>query len=253
MSHRNRHMNIGQPRPKERFGGGVVASAAIHGAVIVVLAVGAALGSDEVFRSVGGPGPRGGGGGGGGTVIQHIDLPPLETAGAVEVQQEERPAPQLQLPNPSLAQLATSTQRVELREVTGQIVPALRLGRGPGSGGGEGAGTGSGGGVGSGQGTGVGSGRGPGTGGEGGSIFPPEPKFIIVPADRPNSVRGKEYAVHFWVNAEGRVTRVEVDPEISDRDYRRKFVDQMFQFQFTPARTLDGEAVEGEIVIPIAL
>ncbi len=247
-------MNIGKPRPHEQFGGGVVASAAIHGAIIVVLIVVAAVGSDEVFRSIGGPGPRGGGGGGGGTVIQHIDLPPLQASGAVVApEEEERPAPELQLPDPSLAQLAVSTQRVELREVTGQIVPALRIGSGPGSGGGTGAGTGSGGGVGSGQGTGVGSGQGPGTGGEGGSIFPPEPKFIIVPADRPNSVRGQEYAVHFWVNAEGKVTRVEVDPDIPDRAYRRKFLDQMFQFQFTPARTLDGVAVDGQITIPISL
>jgi len=253
MSHPNRHMNIGKPRPSEQFGGGVVASAAIHGAIVVVMIVAAALGSDEVFRAVGGPGPRGGGGGGGGTVVQHIDLPPLEAAGAVVAPEVERPVPRLQLPNPNVAQLAVSTQRVELREVTGQVLPALRLGSGPGSGGGPGAGTGSGGGVGSGQGTGVGSGQGPGTGGEGGSIFPPEPKFIIVPADRPNSVRGRQYAVHFWVNAEGKVTRVEVDPDIPDRSYRRKFLDQMFQFQFTPARTLDGVPVDGQIVIPIAL
>ena len=253
MTHPNRHMNIGIPRPRERFGGGVAASAAIHGGIVMVMIVAATLGSDEVFRAIGGPGPRGGGGGGGGTVIQHVELPPLETAGAVQAPEAARPVPQLALPAPNLAQLAVSSQRVELREVTGQIIPALRLGSGPGSGGGPGAGTGSGGGVGSGQGTGVGSGRGPGTGGEGGSIFPPEPKFIIVPADRPGSVRGQEYAVHFWVNTEGEVTRVEVDPDIPDRAYRRKFLDQMFRFRFTPARTLDGVAVDGQIVIPIAL
>jgi protein TonB len=246
-------MNICRPLPHERFGGGVAASFAVHGGVILVLILAASLGSDQVFRAIGGPGPRGGGGGGGGTVIQHIDLPPLEAAGAVQSADVERPAPQLQLPDPNLAQLAATTQRVELREVTGQIVPALRIGSGPGSGGGPGAGTGSGGGIGSGRGTGVGSGVGPGTGGEGGSIFPPEPRFIIVPADRPGSVRGRRFSVHFWVNAEGRVTRVEVDPDIEDREYRRKFLEQMYQFQFTPARTLDGQAIEGQVIIPIDL
>jgi len=66
-------------------------------------------------------------------------------------------------------------------------------------------------------------------------------------------VRGKEYAVRFWVNAQGRVTRVEVEPEIEDRDYRGRFLEQMYQFQFTPARTLDGRPVDGQIVIRIAL
>jgi hypothetical protein len=84
-------------------------------------------------------------------------------------------------------------------------------------------------------------------------VLPPEPKFIIVPADRPKSVRGREFAVHFWVDARGRVTKVEVDPEIEDREYRRRFLDQMYQFQFTPARTLDGRPIDGHIVIPITL
>jgi TonB family protein len=136
----------------------------------------------------------------------------------------------------------------------GQVAAAAAIGRGAGTGGGPGAGTGTGGGVGSGQGTGVGSGVGPGSGGgEGGSVLPPEPKFIIVPADRPGSVRGREFAVHFWVDRQGKVTRVEVEPEIEDAEYRRKFLEQMHQFQFTPARTPDGRPVDGHIVIPITL
>ena len=84
-------------------------------------------------------------------------------------------------------------------------------------------------------------------------MLPPEPKFIIVPADRPGSVRGMEFRVHFWVDRRGRVTKVEVDPDIEDAAYRRKFLNQMFQFQFAPARTLDGRAVDGHIIIPITL
>jgi hypothetical protein len=46
---------------------------------------------------------------------------------------------------------------------------------------------------------------------------------------------------------------VEVDPPIDDAGYRRKFLDQMFQFQFNPARTTDGRPVSGHVVIPITL
>ncbi len=48
-------------------------------------------------------------------------------------------------------------------------------------------------------------------------------------------------------------SRVEVDPPIDDAGYRRKFLDQMFQFQFNPARTTDGRPVSGHVVIPITL
>ncbi len=252
MSPTPRHLNLEIPRSRERFGGGVALAAIVHGGFIAAIVL-AAISSHEVLRSIGGPGPRGGGGGGGGSVVRYVDLPAVLTAGAAIAQAVEAPAVELQLPEPDVARVATAAPRVELRQVTGPLVAGLRVGSGSGTGGGPGAGTGTGGGVGSGQGTGVGSGEGPGSGGEGGSILPPEPKFIIVPADRPRSVRGREYEVHFWVDTRGRVTKVEVDPQIEDRDYRRRFLDQMYQFQFTPARTLDGQPVEGHIVIPITL
>jgi hypothetical protein len=59
--------------------------------------------------------------------------------------------------------------------------------------------------------------------------------------------------VEFWVDASGRVTRVDVRPEIEDADYRRRFLDRMRQFQFNPARTLEGQPVNGRLIIRIAL
>ncbi len=230
----------------------MVVAAAVHGGFVIALLIGAAA-SEEFYRAIGDPGAPGGGGGGG-TVVRYVELPPVAMARrASERPQPERAAVQLVLPRPDIAALPDAMRPLTPPEVVGRDVAALRLGSGPAGGGGPGAGPGSGGGVGAGVGAGVGSRRGPGSGGEGGDVLPPEPKFIIVPADRPRSVRGREFEVHFWVDATGRVTRVEVEPEIEDADYRRKFLEQMRQFQFTPARTLDGRPVSGHIVIPITL
>ncbi len=189
--------------------------------------------------------------------MQYVSLPPLEWSGqrtSAPPQEAPPERPELQLPRPTVAPVLVSESAVEPRGLRGQVELASVEGAGPGTGGGRGAGSGTGGGVGTGQGTGVGTGEGPGTGGgEGGSVLPPEPRFILVPADRPSSVRGREFAVHFWVDRRGRVTKVEVTPQIDDPDYRKKFLEQMYQFQFTPARTLDGRPVDGHIVIPITL
>jgi protein TonB len=241
------------PRSNERFRGGVVASALAHAGVIATLIAGAAT-AREVFRNIGdGTGPRGGGGGGGGGAARFVELPPMEWVGreaASVSEQLPRRTPEIPL---ELPRVNVTPSQAALRPI-GDLAAAQAIGQGPGTGGGVGAGSGSGGGVGSGQGTGIGSGAGPGTGGgEGGSVLPPEPKFLVVPADRPASVRGREFAVHFWVDRRGKVTKVEIDPEIADAAYRRKFLEQMYQFQFTPARTLDGQPVDGHIIIPMTL
>src|SRR5439155_546636 len=77
-------------------------------------------------------------------------------------------------------------------------------GRGPGRGGAAGAGVG----------PGAGGAAGPGTGDEGGYIFVAAPRTAILPplAKVPGSVAGRTYRVRFWVAADGRVTRVEVEP-----------------------------------------
>jgi protein TonB len=253
MKDQRRTLDLRMPRSGERFGRGVAAAALIHVGFVVAMVL-AATQAGGALRAIGGPGPRGGGGGGGGAVIRYIDLPPLVPSGTAPAEVEEQPQiPELALPQPDVTTVAFEQQQLVLLEVPGPVIEAPRIGSGAGTGGGQGQGSGSGGGVGSGQGTGVGSGAGPGTGGEGGSVLPPEPKFIIVPADRPKSVRGMEFAVHFWVNRLGKVTRVEVDPRIEDASYRKKFLEQMYQFQFAPARTLDGRPVDGHIIIPITL
>lgn len=253
MAHRPDVPHFRIPRPTERFGRGVVVSTLLHGAAIAAF-VGSIATNTDVLRNIGGPGPKGGGGGGGGAEVRYVELPPLASAAATVAAPTEEPRrtpTEITLPRPTVARMSETPTVVPS---VGQVVAAAAIGRGPGTGGGPGAGTGSGGGVGSGQGTGVGRGVGEGSGGgEGGSVLPPEPKFIIVPADRPGSVRGREFEVHFWVDRLGKVTRVEVEPEIEDSAYRRKFLEQMHQFQFTPARTLDGRPVDGHIVIPITL
>jgi protein TonB len=253
MAHRPDVPHFRPPRSTERFGRGVVVSALLHGAAIGLFVVGVATNA-EVLRNIGGPGLRGGGGGGGGSEVRYVELPQIAAAsarGTVLSDEREQPLIEITLPRPSVARMSeTPTSLSPL----GRVVPATVVGQGPGTGGGVGAGSGTGGGVGTGQGGGIGSGVGPGSGGgEGGSVLPPEPKFIIVPADRPGSVRGREFEVHFWVDQQGKVTRVEVEPEIEDAAYRRKFLEQMYQFRFTPARTLDGRPVDGHIVIPITL
>jgi TonB family protein len=239
------------PRDDKRFTSGVAVSAMVHGGALLVFVIVAAS-TAEVFTALAGPGPAGGGGGGGNAIVRYMELPAWASSEPAAEVPETEPV-ELALPQPNLTTIPEQIQTWQPPALRRPTLQAVQLGRGPGAGGGPGAGTGTGGGAGSGQGTGVGSGVGPGSGTGDGTAFPPEPRFIIVPADRPSSVRGREFQVRFWVNATGRVTRVEVEPSIEDSEYRRKFLDQMYQFQFTPARTMDGTPVDGVVVIPITL
>lgn len=119
---------------------------------------------------------------------------------------------------------------------------------------GSAGGPGSGAGTGGGEGSGVGPGVGPGTGGTGGDVFPPQPRYsILPPLPKPAAVRGKSFQVHFWVSASGRVTQVRVSPEIPDGGYRKKFLALMYEYTFAPARRLDGTPVAGETTITVRL
>ena len=66
-------------------------------------------------------------------------------------------------------------------------------------------------------------------------------------------MRGRTIRVHFWVGADGKVTRVRVDPEIKDAAYREQFMTLMREYEFEPARKLDGTRIDGEITVPITL
>ena len=115
--------------------------------------------------------------------------------------------------------------------------PQPRRDRRRGATGAPGAGPGAGGGAGGGHRTGQGPGTGPGAGGggQGGTIRPPELRDLAFPFDTPpKELRGASLAVTFWVRVDGRVERYEVDPEIGDRDYARKFDEVIRAFRFTP-------------------
>ena len=120
---------------------------------------------------------------------------------------------------------------------------------------GSGLGPGGGAGVGPGAGPGAGSALGPGTGDAGSYIFVAAPRMAILPplASVPRSVAGRTYRVRFWVGAEGRVTRIEVDPPIPDADYGREFRQRMMAYQFYPARTRDGRSVASVVTVPVRI
>ena len=96
---------------------------------------------------------------------------------------------------------------------------------------------------------------GPGTGGEGGYIFPASPRTAILPplAKVPGSVAGRWYHVKFWVAADGRVTRVDVDPPIADAEYGREFQQHMLAYRFYPAHTRDGRNVTYVATVPLRI
>ena len=228
------------PRTARSFHGSVAVSAAIHLAVILFLVW-------ETGRSASSlppppPGPLGPLGGGGGQRVDYLALPPYRAPAPPDQTRPRRPPP-------------TPVIRAEVQDIAptpsvADVVPVTAL---PGAlQGGAGAGSGSGGGIGAAGGTGVGSGAG--RGGGGGAVFPPQARYsILPPLPKPASVRGKSFRVRFWVSAAGRVTRVDVSPPIPDAEYRKRFIQLMYEYTFTPALRPDGTPVAGETVLTITL
>ena len=102
--------------------------------------------------------------------------------------------------------------------------------------------------AGGGGGTGTGAGGGPGRGGGGGGGTGREPEWSYgnFPMDRPpKELRGVTLQVIFHVQADGRVSRVDTDPEIKDREYARRFTERAMTYRFKPARNADNVAVPG--------
>jgi hypothetical protein len=171
---------------------------------------------------------------------------------AAPASDEELEELELLLPKPDLKVIPPELAEIPPPKTVQRLVVSRPQDVGSGTGEGAGTGSGNGGGVGSGSGTGVGSNVGPGSGG-GGAAYAPEPRSILYPfEDPPPSVKGQEYTIHFWVNRRGRVTRVTVDPEIEDGDFRKKLLDRMYQWVFYAARTEDGRSVAGEYSITYA-
>jgi protein TonB len=243
---------------EKRPWGAIAMSIAVHVLVIAAAVTDLTPGPDTFdgvdLRTPGGPGPVGGGGGGGAPRVMYVDLVYYQQPAAPREEPRET-TEELVIPEVIVAQaeLPVDSVRFEVRPDTTPIGGPV-LGLGPGTGGGPGAGTGTGGGIGSGRGTGIGSGVGPGTGGEGGEIFPPAPRYTILPPEpRPNSVKGRTYHAKITVGPDGRVVGVEIRPEIRDSEYRRRLVAQLYEWAFAPAVTREGVPVRGETIIDITL
>ncbi len=243
------------PRTDGRYGAGAVVVGLAHVLAVVLLVIAQTTGfvSDEDTVHSGG----GGGGGGGGTEIRFVSLPPaarVSRRAPSVVPEVSVPTPTIErveqpvLPNPDLV-----TPQVVRPPVEDQLAPSIfTAGAGSGFGVGPGTGSGVGGGIGSGNGTGVGSGIGPGASGEE-VAYAPEPRAIVYPFEEPPaSVRGRQFRIHFWVDARGKVNRVELRPEIEDAAFRRLLIDRVSSWTFYPARTIEGRPVAGRLVVMYA-
>ncbi len=233
------------PRARVRMGGGVLGSVSLHALILFGLIWGGTKLSEMVGTGPG-DGPAGGGGGGG-TRVSYIELPPFPSAATARARPKPKPEEESAVvPVPVTTQTAPEE---DAEEPTFTPIRFVAAGEGPGTGGGPGTGPGSGGGIGSGIGTGIGSDVGPGTGG--GQAYAAEPRAITYPVDDPPaSIRGREFFLHFWVDARGRVTRVEIEPPIADVAYRKKLLEHVSQWIFYPARTQTGRQIEGELRVP---
>jgi hypothetical protein len=233
------------PLSRERRGPGALLSLLVHAATIGVLLVGS---GEWLARRAGEPNaPRERGGGGGGPRSINFFILPSPHPAAVDFT-----APPHLLPTdlPTLERIPVTLPPLELPRFAPPValvpMPAAAV---PGLGGGGG------GGVGEGVGAGAGADVGPGTGGEGGYIFGASPRTAILPpmARVPGSVAGRTYRVQFWLAADGRVTRVEVDPPIRDANYSREFRERMMAYQFHPAHIRDGRSVASIFTITLRI
>ena len=175
-------------------------------------------------------GPRGGGGGGTDAAARYIQLPAL--AAPAPARPATVPVP---VPAPVMPEVTPPEESVPLAAAAAP--ESLSADAAGAAGGGVGPGTG--GGVGAGAGSGVGNDSGSGRGGDGAYISPPDPRTVLLPAD---CYKGR-YTVRFWVEADGSVSRVMVEPPPRSGGCRREVQDKMMGYQFHPARTRDGRAV----------
>ena len=230
----------------------------MHGVVILLVLFPAGR---ELARALG-PGladrPPGGGGGAGGA---YISLPAYSAPRVPEAAPTPKPVTPPPEPPPVVPKEVPLVPVDTIRPEP-MVAPDSTAARGPGDsvsqgppGAGTGGGTGGGVGPGAGPGTGPGSGPGTGGGGVGASGVPPQSRQMIVPPvdDRPKELKGLVVDVTFWVDAQGAVQRVEMDPAIPDRKYADKFREVMKKYRFTPARSPTGAAVPGTTTITVTL
>jgi hypothetical protein len=153
-------------------------------------------------------------------------------------QQADVPAaPEVTLPTLAVTPLIPEAANIVMPTIA--ITPPAAVGTGLGTSGGPGQGPGTGGGRGAGTGTGTGVDSGSGSGGEGDYIHPADVQGLIIP---PDCARGNILA-RFWVEADGHVSRVDVDPLPKDAGCRRELITQLKAYKFRPARTRAGAPV----------
>ncbi|MGH7673900.1 MAG: hypothetical protein ACREMV_01400 [Gemmatimonadales bacterium] len=225
------------PLTRRRLGPGALAALALHALLVAVIFWRGA----ELVSGGGGAGPLGGGGGS--RAPRFVNLPSYSAPVAVEVP-PVAPLPVLTIVPPPEAVPVEPEPIVVSPSAVVPVAAGADDGTGPGTGGGQGAGVG----------PGIGAQTGPGTGGPEGYIVPADPRWSIMPPmSRPASLRGRQYTVRFWVTADGRVTRVEVAPEIVDRAYRQRFIEEMMHYKFRPAMTRDGTPIASVFSITVTL
>ena len=244
------------PHPPRRFSG-LAGSLALHGLLVAAFVFhGERLWSHTA--SAGDPAIARGAtaGGGGGRRVAYITLPsiprvesqPRFTVTAPVPPQKTTPTPP---PDPVpaekvLPEPADTTAVAAGGDTAGSTDSSSGAGKAEGAGSGTTAGIGGG--------AGAGGGTGPGAGGEGGTLRPPEPRDMAFPFDAPpKELRGVSLNVTFWVRADGRVERYQVEPAIKDRNYAKKFDEVMRAFRFTPARAPNGTHVAGTTRISFTL
>ncbi len=242
--------DLSLPRTGKPFLGGAATSITVHAALLIAVMWTGDRASDNLVGAGGGAGPQGGGAGG--SQITYVELPAFVTPSP----RREEPVPprarDVSIPKPQLRDIPKESRPLNLRRPTGPIVAGIDPVRGAGSGAGSGTSSGSGRGAGTGRGTGIGSGQGTGTGGSGiAGLGPTLQQALIPPSDWPDEVRGQAYKVRFWVDEQGKVTRVEVEPRIADSAYRNKFLDKMREYVFSPARRSDGTPIPASVEIQI--
>ena len=70
---------------------------------------------------------------------------------------------------------------------------------------------------------------------------------------RPAELQGVEFELTFYVDENGRVTDVEVFPEVPNRDYRKRWMDVLKRYRFRPAVRADGARVPGKAILTVTL
>jgi hypothetical protein len=244
--------NLKLPVASRRYGG-LAASLVLHAVLIGLLAAQGERLWSRTFApgdpSL--PGSRAGGGGGGNRVT-YITLPSIPRPASPPVLTVTAPTPpQKTVPTPVLEPVQSSQVPPDTSVEATTTAPADTSSGAVADGS---NGTGAGGGRAAGDGSGVGAGAGAGLGGQGGTGQPPEPHDMAFPFDTPpKELRGVSLNVTFWVRADGRVERYQVEPQIKDREYAKKFDEVMRAFRFTPARAPNGSRVAGTTSISFTL